>query len=39
MTRYKCKDCGEYQYSADTKSQEPCIYCGGECQNEGVAEK
>jgi len=37
MTTYKCKECGKYQYSADTKSTDPCIYCGGECQNEGVA--
>jgi DNA-directed RNA polymerase subunit RPC12/RpoP len=34
MTKYICNDCGKDQYTADTKSEEPCIYCGGEIEVE-----
>ena len=39
MTEYKCLECGELQYTQDSKSVDPCIYCGGKIENLGVPEK
>jgi DNA-directed RNA polymerase subunit RPC12/RpoP len=34
MVKYICEECGKDQYSADTKSKSPCIYCGGKVKKE-----
>ena len=37
MTKYTCTQCGGNHYTSDTKSKEPCIYCGGKTINKGKA--
>ena len=34
MTKYICTKCGKDQYTSDTKSTSPCIYCGGKVERE-----
>ena len=38
MTKYTCTVCGKNQYTSDTNSKSPCIYCGGKVDTMGVAE-
>lgn len=32
MTEYICTECQTKQYTSDTKSQSPCIKCGGKVE-------
>jgi len=39
MTEYICLECGGKQYTSNTKSTSPCIYCGGKCEKSHEGEK